>query len=661
MQQMTRKESRQLIINADDLGICPERDAGIFKLFEQNAISSATLLVNGENAGTAARQAIDLGLPLGLHLNLTEGPAPMRSSLNDGQGRLRGKKGLWAALARKALSADDLTAAIRAQFDRFIALTGELPSHVDGHHHIHVAPQIAALLAPIMAKEYGIYCIRIPCERTLLRDKAPSADEDFEAAFQRQVAHSAESARAIFAAEGLYSTDAFLGQTFMGRHLQADAVATALAGAQTCGQRGVWVELMVHPGIPATDPARGAFCRSPDRAHEMAVLQSPQWQRAIAGWQLASFRDLPRPEENKRPTVLIYSKLTPATGNAETARRYAAAWSTEANIRFRPLPPEGAPLAVEQKRLRELANREHLDLAFGIHIYRAGLPLTLAFASDDRHRLSFGLLASGTDANADIEIPQHRQAMLESLRHARFLICLTEDLRHRLQDLALPEDTTVQPHGIDLRTGSNYSLRSALQLGRENRLILFPASLRRIKGILPAIEALAEPLANRWTTHVLIILGPALEPSYAEELHRCIKAQCARYPNLAGRLRLHPGLPHADYLATLSEADLVLNASDHEGLSHTLAEAMAAGVPVLARANAGNCALVRHGETGRLFSSFPELPGAYAACFDAQEDTARMARQAQTEITRRFPAKAEKNALRAVLRRALKKIARPSG
>lgn len=644
----------RLIINADDLGVSPERDAGILDCFAQGAISSASLLVDGEHAAKAAQGAVDAGLPLGLHLNLTEGQRPQGSTLTGTDGALLGKFGLREALAAGRVGDTDVAHEIRRQFDRFIALTGELPSHVDGHHHIHVEPAIAAVLAPIMACEYGVYCVRLPRERGLTE---LSGDVDFEAAFQHDVVRAAQAAEAVFAAAAVYGTDHFLGQSLMGSRLQADRVGALLSEFQAEADGETWVELMVHPGVPATDPARSAFCRSPARAHETRMLQSAAWQVATAGWELGSYRDLPRRETDSRPSLLIYSKLTPATGNAETARRYAVALSAVAQVRFRPLPAapliHPAALARESLRLQEFAAREHLDLALGIHVYRAGEPLAAAFSGAGEPPLPFGLLASGTDANADIDDPARAAAMGSALAAADFLLCLNEAQKPRLQALGIPDDTIVLGNGIDVGTNSRFSLRDALGLTREAKLILFPAGLRRLKGVLPTIEALATLLAERYPTHVLVVLGPRLEADYTEALHCRIDALCAQHPGLRGRIRLHDGLPHTDYLAALREADLVLNASDHEGLSHGLAEAMAAGIPVLARDIAGNRLLIRDGENGRLFGSFEQLPMAYADCLEASEITARLAMQARADITATYPADAEQQALRAVVERCL--------
>jgi predicted glycoside hydrolase/deacetylase ChbG (UPF0249 family)/glycosyltransferase involved in cell wall biosynthesis len=651
---------RRLIINADDLGIGTARDAGILELFAAGAITSASLLVNGSSAATGAAGAVAAGLPLGLHLNLSEGRclgSITVNSLTDADGKLLGKPGFRQALAERQVRQEDLVCEIRAQFNRFIALTGELPSHVDGHHHVHVEPFVAAALATIMVREYGVHCVRLPQQARL---DAMTGDAEFDMAFQQAVAAAASTARPLFAAHGIYSTAAFLGQSLMGTRLTAAAVALALHELdrehQPTSANPLSVELMVHPGVPASDVTSSAFCRSPARAHEMAVLQSAAWRSAIAGWQLDSYRALTRPtdSDDDRPSVLIYGKLTPATGNAETARRYEAAWSPLAHVRFRPVPNDittSTRLAREALRLQEFAARERLDLALGIHLYQAGAPLAAAFANESL--LPYGLLASGTDVNADIDDPARAASIAQSLQSAEFLLCLNAAQQARLKPFGLPADTRVLGNGIDVATDSRYSLRQTFGLSDTMQLVLFPASLRRLKGVLPTVEALAPLLASRYTSHVLVVLGPTLETDYAREVHEHIATLNERHPNLSGRIHLHDGLPHEDYLAALREADLVLNASEHEGLSHGIAEAMAAGIPVLARDIAGNRLLVRDGENGRLFTDFAALPGAYAACFADGEATRRLATQARIDIAAAHPADAEQQVLRDVLQTAL--------
>lgn len=641
---------RQLIINADDLGMTPDRDAGILDCARAGAITSASLMVDGLSAVAAAKEAARVGLPLGLHLNFSEGASPATGVLVDACGQLRGKFGVRAALAAGEMSGAVIAAEIRRQFDRFIDLTGQLPTHVDGHHHIHVEPAIATELAPIMAREYGVTRVRLPCEAGL-EDQV--ADAEFERDFHLAVARATRMAAPLFARHGVLAPEAFLGQSSMGHRLSVAPFAAALARLSAAGVRSV--ELMVHPGVPSQDAARSAFCRDAARAHECSQLKSAAWQRACREWALVSFAGLVRvPDE--RPAVLLYGKLTPATGNAETARRYGEAFSGQARVFYRPLladPADEAAVAQEVAALRGQAAGDALDLVFGVHLYRAGVPLAAAFGCEDGPPLPSVLMASGTDANADVDQPPRRAAMAEALASSEALVCLTEALKQRLTGLPVPADTTVVPNGIDVVTTARCDLKAVFRLADGVLPILLPASLRQLKGVRETVEALALLLADRYPNHALIVLGPAIEVAYAAALRARVAALVAATPSLTGRLLLHPGLPHAEYLAVLRGAALVINASAHEGLSHALAEAMAAGVPVLARDVPGNRQLVRDGENGRLFSDFSALPEAYDKVFETPDATAQLAAVAQQEIIDRYPAAGEQRALASLLRRVL--------
>lgn len=651
-----------LTVNADDFGASAARDRGILYLFARGRIDAATLLVNGGSSAAAARAGSAAGLPLGLHLNLTEGRAvaPGASSLTDAQGALRGKFGLRAALAAGAVDAADLAREIRAQLDAFVALAGGLPTHVDGHHHIHVAPAVARVLGPILDEEYGVTIVRLPlADDAALADAMRPAD-DGPADFYGQLVRDAHEAAALFGACGLRWTDGFLGLSLMGKRLTADGLGTALA---TLRSRGVQrVELMVHPGERAAAGEDDAFGREDGRAHELAVLDSPEFSLATADWQRASPTDfVAPPPPDHRPTVILVSKLAPATGNAETVRRMRAAWAPLARTRVRPLladPADRVALARDAAALAGYAVREGAELAVGVHVYRAGTLLAAAFGRRDAPpgqpaRVPFGLFASGTDANDDVAHPARRAAMADALGQASFLLCLSEDLRTRLAGLPLPADTRVCANGIAVDTGSTYSLRAALGLAPDQPLILFPAAIRPVKGVLPLLEALLPALAEHHPRHVLAVVGPTLDAPYRAAVDACIADAMARWPQLAGRIHLHPGLPHADYLAALREAALVINHSTSEGQSHALLEAMAAGVPVLASDIPGNRSIVRDGQTGRLFADADGLRAAYAACFGDAQATRRMVALARAEVAARFSPHAEQATLVDVLRAAL--------
>ena len=71
--------------------------------------------------------------------------------------------------------------------------------------------------------------------------------------------------------------------------------------------------------------------------------------------------------------------------------------------------------------------------------------------------------------------------------------------------------------------------------------------------------------------------------------------------NLAARVRFIGRVAESDLPALLRGADLYVTASETDGTSVTLLQAMACGVPVVASRNAGNVTWIREGETGQLF------------------------------------------------------------
>lgn len=109
-----------LIINGDDLGLSEGINRAIFDLHRTSIITSASLLVDG----VAAQEAVyfvknqQRDLSLGLHLDF--GDPPFRLS--------------W------------LVGAIKRQWQKFLHLVGEIPTHVDVHNYSGVSPQVARFL-----------------------------------------------------------------------------------------------------------------------------------------------------------------------------------------------------------------------------------------------------------------------------------------------------------------------------------------------------------------------------------------------------------------------------------------------------------------------------------------------------------------------------------
>lgn len=615
-----------LIVNADDLGINERRDAGILALAAAGRIRSATLLVNGRHAVEAAAAAPSHGLELGLHLNLSEGVSlGGRSSLTDGDGNFHGLHESRRRLDAGSVEPTHVDTEIRAQIERFADLVGSLPVHVDGHQHIHVHPRVAHRLAALLRREYGISRIRIP-----------RGDPGARATgFLAEVAIQATAAVEIFAAQGLLFPDAFLGTALMGGHFSAAAVAVALAGVRrslaATSPRRIFVELMCHPGSRIAGPAWDDFDASPERPHEADVLASDAFASACADFAPATFGDLepPWPAPGAR-RILIVSRLGPS-GNATTATELARLLEQGGPVLLRPIG-DGAATPHEVATLRQVVTRERIDFILGIHARRAGALLLETFPDGNP---PWALLVSGTDANHDLDEPHRRENMRLALDAAECVFALTDHLAERVAAAfpTLPPLLRLSP--VPTRPGiSTFSLRRHLGIGAEMQVVLLPAGIRPVKDIRFAIAAVA-PLLAECPTQVLVIVGPTLDASYAEACDADIAAAIAVAPGLAERLLRIRGLAHDDYLAALGEADLLLNTSLSEGQANALHEAMAAGVPILARDVPGNRAMIRDGENGLLFANVDDFRARWRHLLADSQARAELADGGRREAARR--------------------------
>ncbi len=147
----------RLIANADDLGLHPRIDEGIFRAHEKGIVTSATVLVTGRTAPQAIARAKEVGLGLGVHLCLSTGLSPAASPhqvrwVAPG-GRFRRN---WATFARDYALGQVPMEEIARELQAQVALAktlGMQPDHLDGHQHLHVLPGVARVVEQIAREE----------------------------------------------------------------------------------------------------------------------------------------------------------------------------------------------------------------------------------------------------------------------------------------------------------------------------------------------------------------------------------------------------------------------------------------------------------------------------------------------------------------------------
>lgn len=134
---------RALIVNADDLGLSPGVNQGIFTAHERGIVTSASLMVRWDAAVFAAEYAKrSTTLSVGLHIDIGEW------FYRDGE---------WIALY-EVVSTDDpvaLQSEVENQLSRFRELMGCDPTHIDSHQHVHRSKPLASILTAI-SRDLGV-------------------------------------------------------------------------------------------------------------------------------------------------------------------------------------------------------------------------------------------------------------------------------------------------------------------------------------------------------------------------------------------------------------------------------------------------------------------------------------------------------------------------
>jgi predicted glycoside hydrolase/deacetylase ChbG (UPF0249 family) len=242
-----------LIVNADDWGASRVTTERIADCFTAGGVTSATAMMHMADSQRAAQRALELGLPTGLHLNLTQpfdGP-DLPDAVRDPQ---RALAAYFGRLRRgdRVLSDPRLLRAVRwglrEQLTTFRSLYGREPTHLDGHNHVHLNP-IVMIVVPRR--------LRL---RTALYEGGVHSPRDVP----RMLRH-----RAIGAWHG--STDFFFPLATLHPRLGGAGIEQRLALA-----RDRSVELMTHPGQEV----------------EHDLLCSRDWLALLDGLRLGSFDDL---------------------------------------------------------------------------------------------------------------------------------------------------------------------------------------------------------------------------------------------------------------------------------------------------------------------------------------------------------------------------------
>ena len=161
-----------LIINADDWGRSKTETDAALACFKAGRITSVTAMVYMEDSELAAAVAKTNALSAGLHLNFSQ---PFNAVNCPERTRERHAKNVkfltankYAQLVYNPFLRQAMAGDCTAQLDEFLRLYGKPPTHVDGHHHMHLcANMVFSRIIPVgtkMRRNFSFW----PGEKSLL-------------------------------------------------------------------------------------------------------------------------------------------------------------------------------------------------------------------------------------------------------------------------------------------------------------------------------------------------------------------------------------------------------------------------------------------------------------------------------------------------------------
>ena len=238
------------------------------------------------------------------------------------------------------------------------------------------------------------------------------------------------------------------------------------------------------------------------------------------------------------------------------------------------------------------------EVVHAFHAFKSGI-----VALELARQVSAPLVVTitGTDVHSDLHHPNRRELVLGVLKSASAITTFSPEIANELvsADASFSRKVFVIPQGVWFPNQEAWDVREHLGISNDVPLLLLPANIRKVKRPRLAFEGVSLLRKLGFDAHILFV-GEVLEQEEWEQLNDVMKnCQWAHY--------LGP-VPMERMASVYLAAEIVLNTSEHEGgMANALLEGMWLKRPVLVSKVAGNVSLVRHEETGLLFSDAKEL------------------------------------------------------
>ena len=257
----------RLIVNADDYGHTDGVSAGIREAYQVGIVTSTSAMMNKPAVVTALEAAKACpGLGIGVHLVLTSGspllPAEKVPSLVTPEKKFHNQEGFIKHIHDIDLA--EVWAEWNAQVEKFVALSGRAPDHLDSHHHSsYFTPALFEMMLKL-ADQYGC-AIRRP-----QWELGSDPSESLPAPYTKEGV--AEMHR-LLAQYHPRTTDGFTDEFYGDGATLENLLAILSRNAE--GSADHSLEIMTHPAVVDAE-LRAASTYNETRGLERVLLQHPQ-------------------------------------------------------------------------------------------------------------------------------------------------------------------------------------------------------------------------------------------------------------------------------------------------------------------------------------------------------------------------------------------------
>ena len=139
-----------MIVCADDYGLRQDIDEAILELCKVGKLSAISCMVAFQRCDPHLLDLLrrhEASVDVGLHLCLTNEGLPLELAF---ECTLPTFKQLFLDALRKRVDKGAIRHLISAQYDLFVAKSGRVPSHIDGHLHAHQLPGVREVLVEFL-------------------------------------------------------------------------------------------------------------------------------------------------------------------------------------------------------------------------------------------------------------------------------------------------------------------------------------------------------------------------------------------------------------------------------------------------------------------------------------------------------------------------------